>query len=103
MTAYCLVEKLKIHFPRCEWNSDSTSCDYGRNLRAQLAIAHNSLLEQFLLILTSELLRSEALSIVFKMTRMPEECRTRGRTFCLVLEVGMYVVARGRDTAYELE
>ena len=95
--AYCSVEKLKIHFPRCEWNSDSTSCDCGRNLRAKLAVAHNSLLEQSLLILTSGLVRSEALSVVFKMTAMPEECRTRGRTLCLVLEVGMYVVARGRE------
>ena len=28
---------------------------------------------------------------------MPEECRTRGRTLCLELEDGMYVVARGRE------
>ena len=94
--AYCLVEKLKIHFPRCEWNSDSTSCDCGRNLREQVSRRTQFPLEQSLLILTSGLLRSEALSVVFKMT-MPEECRTRGRTLCLVLEVGMYVVARGRE------
>ena len=64
--ACCLVEMLKSHSPRCEWNSDSTSCDCGRNLRAKLAVTHNPLLEQSLLILTSELLSSEALGVVFR-------------------------------------
>ena len=64
----CLAEKLKSHSPRCEWNFDSTSCDRGRNLTAQISNRTGLLAGTILLTHPDVLscLSSEALGIVLR-------------------------------------
>lgn len=99
---YCLVEKPKTHSPRCEWNFDSTSCDHGRDLTAQ--VSHCTRLLAATILTHSEVLisfSSEALSIVLRNFEV-EELMNAGHAGARCVsqrccEVGMYVGARGRE------
>lgn len=70
---YYLAEKQKSRSPRCEWNLDWTSCDYGRNLRA--SVSHRTPLLARAILTHSDVLMlssSEALSIVMPKVEVEE-------------------------------